>query len=288
MFLYESTADLTVGGKTKSVYFLASEADMSGFVDLHRGKEPVAFPGTNQAVLNNGLADALNLEVGDTVTLRTADLDTLSLTVSGIFDNNVYNYVLVSSDTLRTQWAREPETNTAYLNVLQELDVREAAAAVSDRQDVISVTVCQDMADRVTSMMDSLDYIVALVVISAAALAFIVMYNLTNINITERVREIATIEVLGFYPMESAAYVFREGMALTAMGCALGLVAGKFLHAFVISQIRVDMVYFSPVISWTSYLWAVGFTFLFACMVDFFLYFKLNRINMAEALKSVE
>ena len=288
MFLYESTADLTVGGKTKSVYFLASEADMSGFVDLHRGKEPVAFPGTNQAVLNNGLAEALNLEVGDTVTLRTADLDTLSLTVSGIFDNNVYNYVLVSSDTLRTQWAREPETNTAYLNVLQELDVREAAAAVSDRQDVISVTVCQDMADRVTSMMDSLDYIVALVVISAAALAFIVMYNLTNINITERVREIATIEVLGFYPMESAAYVFREGMALTAMGCALGLAAGKFLHAFVISQIRVDMVYFSPVISWTSYLWAVGFTFLFACMVDFFLYFKLNRINMAEALKSVE
>lgn len=84
MFLYESTADLTVGGKTKSVYFLASEADMSGFVDLHRGKEPVAFPGTNQAVLNNGLAEALNLEVGDTVTLRTADLDTLSLTVSGI------------------------------------------------------------------------------------------------------------------------------------------------------------------------------------------------------------
>ena len=125
-------------------------------------------------------------------------------------------------------------------------------------------------------------------VLSAAALAFIVMYNLTNINITERIREIATIKVLGFYPAESAAYVFREGMALTAMGCALGLAAGKLLHAFIIRQVRVDMVYFTPRIFWTSYLWAVVLTFLFACIVDLFLYFKLERINMAEALKSVE
>lgn len=114
------------------------------------------------------------------------------------------------------------------------------------------------------------------------------MYNLTNINITERIREIATIKVLGFYPAESAAYVFREGMALTAMGCALGLAAGKLLHAFIIRQVRVDMVYFTPRIFWTSYLWAVVLTFLFACIVDLFLYFKLERINMAEALKSVE
>ena len=178
--------------------------------------------------------------------------------------------------------------NTAYVNVPENQAAQESATTVSRQADVLSVMLCQDIAQRVSSMMTSLNYIVALVVLSAAALAFIVMYNLTNINITERIREIATIKVLGFYPAESAAYVFREGMALTAMGCALGLAAGKLLHAFIIRQVRVDMVYFTPRIFWTSYLWAVVLTFLFACIVDLFLYFKLERINMAEALKSVE
>jgi len=152
----------------------------------------------------------------------------------------------------------------------------------------MSVSVVADIKDRVENMMKMMDAVVGLVIGSAGALAFIVLFNLSNINITERIREIATIKVLGFYPAESAAYVFREGMALTAMGCALGLAAGKLLHAFIIRQVRVDMVYFTPRIFWTSYLWAVVLTFLFACIVDLFLYFKLERINMAEALKSVE
>lgn len=288
LFLHESTVDVTAGSKTKSVHLMVPQGDLTGFVDLHRDQEQVAFPGENQAVINNGLAEVMNLKVGDSITLRTPDMDTLVLTVSGIFDNNVYNYVIVSLDTVQRQWGHAPEMKTAYVNAPEGQDVRQAAMTVSEQQDVINTMVSQDMASRVANMLQSMDYIVALVVLSAAALAFIVMYNLTNINITERIREIATIKVLGFYPRESAAYVFREGMALTAMGCAVGLVAGKFLHAFVIGQIRVDTVYFDPRVAWTSYLWAVGLTFLFACIVDFFLYFKLERINMAEALKSVE
>lgn len=288
LFLHESTADFTAGAKTKSVHFLASPGELTGFVSLHRDQEPVAFPGKGQAVISKGLAETMDLQVGDAALLRTLEMDTLSVTISGIFDNNVYHYVLVSMDTVQEQWGTTPSVNTAYVNVPENQPAQESATTVSQQADVLSVMLCQDMAQRVSSMMKSLDYIVALVVLSAAALAFIVMYNLTNINITERIREIATIKVLGFYPKESAAYVFREGMALTAMGCALGMVAGKLLHAFIIHQIRVDMVYFTPRISWTSYLWAVLLTFLFACIVDFFLYFKLERINMAEALKSVE
>lgn len=288
LFLHESTADLTAGTRTKSVHFLASQEELSGFVSLHRGKEPVAFPEKGQAVISEGLAEVLDIQVGDSVLLHMPDMDTLSVTVSGIFDNNVYHYVLVSMDTVLEQWGTTPSVNTAYVNVPENQAAQESATTVSRQADVLSVMLCQDIAQRVSSMMTSLNYIVALVVLSAAALAFIVMYNLTNINITERIREIATIKVLGFYPAESAAYVFREGMALTAMGCALGLAAGKLLHAFIIRQVRVDMVYFTPRIFWTSYLWAVVLTFLFACIVDLFLYFKLERINMAEALKSVE
>ena len=288
LFLHESMADLTAGAGTKSVHLLASQEELTEFVSLHRGREPVAFPSKGQAVISRGLAETLDLQVGDSVVLRTPEMKTLDVTVSGIFDNHVYHYVLVSVDTVQEQWGTEPPVNTAYLYVPEGQTAQESSIVVSSQADVLSVMLCQDMAERVSNMMQSLDYIVALVVISAAALAFIVMYNLTNINIAERVREIATIKVLGFYPMESASYVFREGMALTAMGCALGLVAGKLLHAFVISQVRIDMVFFTPKVAWTSYLWAVVLTFLFACMVDVFLYFKLERINMAEALKSVE
>lgn len=288
LFLHESTADATGGSQTKSVHFLALEEAPTGFINLKDGDADIPAPGAGEAVVNNGLAEVMNLQVGDRISLRTSDLEQLTLTVSGIFDNNVYNYVIISQDTAREQLGHAAKVNTAYLHVQEGQDPHEASALVSEQKGVLNVSVTQDMEARVENMMGSLDYIVALVVLCAAALAFVVIYNLTNINITERVREIATLKVLGFYPAESAAYVFREGMALTAMGCILGLVAGKLLHAYVISQIRVDMVFFTPRVSWISYVAAVLLTFLFAALVDVFLYFKLERINMAEALKSVE
>lgn len=288
LFLHESVVDVSAGGAVKSSRLLAAGGPLEGFVDLHRGGEPVAFPGPGEAVINNGEAEALGLGVGDKITVRTGDLKTLELTVSGIFDNNVYHYVIVSQETVKAQWGEAAAEATAYLTVAQEQDVHQAAAVVAAQENVLSVSVSQDMRTRVDSTMKSMDAIVVLVVFCAAALAFIVLYNLTNINITERVREIATIKVLGFFPRESASYVFREGLALTGMGCALGLIGGRFLHAFVMDQIRIDMVHFTAQVAWTSYLWSVGLTFLFACIVDFFLFFKLEKINMAEALKSVE
>lgn len=287
LFLHESTADATAGAVTKSVHLMLTDGSVEGFLKLRQGNNPVPEPSVGQAVISNGLAEVMGLSTGDTITLRTADMEEMTLTVSGIFDNNVYHYVLTAQDSAQAQWGHRAKINTAYLHVNQE-DVHEVSALVSARKNVLNVAVSEDMALRVSNMLTSVDYIVALVILCAAALAFIVIYNLTNINITERTREIATIKVLGFYPWESASYVFREGMALTAMGCAVGLLAGKFLSDFVISQIRVDMVYFTSRVTVPSYLWAVLLTFLFSALVDVFLFFKLERINMAEALKSVE
>ena len=137
-------------------------------------------------------------------------------------------------------------------------------------------------------MMVSLDYIVVLIIICAGSLAFVVLYNLTNINITERIREIATIKVLGFYPNETAAYVFRENIFLTAIGAMAGIFLGRWLHWFVMEQINIDMVCFARIIRPQSYLYSIALTFLFACIVNAVMFFKLERINMAESLKSVE
>ena len=137
-------------------------------------------------------------------------------------------------------------------------------------------------------MMQALDYIVILVIFCSGALAFIVLYNLTNINIIEHYREIATVKVLGFRGSETAAYVFRENVLLSALGALIGLPLGRLLHRFVVGQIRVDLIHFELRIAPLSYLWSLLFTFVFVAAVDGFMYFRLERIHMAEALKSNE
>ena len=137
-------------------------------------------------------------------------------------------------------------------------------------------------------MMKSLDYIIALVVLSAGALAFIVLYNLTNINITERIREIATIKVLVFYPRETSSYVFRENVILTIISALVGLPLGKWLHQFVMEKVQIDMLSFDIHISPLSYLLGIVGTFVFAAIVNLAMRRKLNNISMTESLKSIE
>ncbi len=148
------------------------------------------------------------------------------------------------------------------MNILTDMDIHEAAAEISDIDNVTAVSVSEDIKERFSSMMSSLNYVIILIVISAGLLAFIVLYNLTNINITERIREIATIKVLGFYPGETASYVFRENIILTAIGAAAGLILGRLLHAFVMARIDIDMVSFDVKILPLSYLFSFLLTFV--------------------------
>ena len=151
---------------------------------------------------------------------------------------------------------------------------------------VVSATI--DTLDRVDSMMKSLNIIVYLVIGSAMALAAVVVYNLTNINIAERVREIATVKVLGFYKEETSAYVFRENILLAIMGAAVGLVLGKILHAFVMSEIVVDLITFDVRVTAFSYILAFVLTVLFTFIINLLMGKKLDEISMTESLKAVE
>lgn len=288
LFFYRASMNLEHKDKTREVHLIASGGEADGFVDLHSGEEALNEPGPGETVLSVGAAEALGIKIGDTILLRDPDMKELTLRVSGIFENYVYNLALIHPDTLTEQWGSCPDSQMAYINVTEGQDVHAVGALVAGMDGVVNVSISQDLADQVGSMLDAMDLVVITIVICAGLLAVVVLYNLTNISITERVREIATIKVLGFNSRESALYVFKENLLLSAMGAGAGLVGGIYLLKFVMSQIRIDMVWMPARLTPLSFVLAVALTMLSAVIVDLILYFKLEKINMAEALKSVE
>ena len=287
-FVHQSTADLEFGDKTNSVNLLVGGEDMGQFFDLHDGSKTLSLPGDGEALVSVGVAELLDISAGDEIVVRNADSEALHLTVSGVFDNHVFNYVIVNPGTYESQLGEAPEYQVAFATVSEGKDPRVVGADFTALNNVMNVTVSEALADQVGSMLEVLDLIVATVIVCAAILAVIVLYNLTNINITERMREIATIKVLGFNSWETALYVFKENLILSIFGALIGLLGGKLLLDFVMSQIKIDMVWFTSRLFATSLLLSVGITVLVAVLVDVVLYYRLEKINMAEALKSAE
>ena len=287
-FFHQSSAELHFDGQLREVYLIASDETLKEYIDIHSGEESLPMPGVGEVMVSIGAAEILGISPGDTVTLRDADMKELTLTVSDIFDNNVYGYVIVSPETIEAQWGSAPEKQVAYVTVREGLDVHSISARIIGMEDVLNVVVCQDVADSVAQMLDALDLVVMTIVASAGLLAGIVLYNLININIKERLREIATIKVLGFNARETAAYVFKENLLLSLMGAVLGLPGGRLLLGYVMSQVKIDMLWIGTKVGPVSYLLSFVMTLLSAVVVDFIFHFVLDKINMAEALKSVE
>lgn len=287
--LFNSASWDLISGKTvKSVQLLSPQTkedstDFRSFFHLETLEgEEIALPKPGELLICISLADRYDLSVGDEVTLRSENMREVPVKIAGIFRNHVYNYAIANDADIKG------DLNTAYLKFPAGTDVFTEQTKLSEIKDVININVYETMKERFTKMLDSLNYIVLIVILSAAGLAFVVLYNLTNINITERIREIATIKVLGFYPNETAQYIFRENYVLTFFGMLAGLGLGVLLHRFVMAQIIVDMVYFNKQIKPLSFALGVILTFLFAFLVSLFMRRKLERINMAESLKSVE
>lgn len=287
---YETTLDLEIAGQIKSVNLVVIQEpeNLDGFISLHTGSgKAIEYPEAGEAVIAKQIADNYKVGIGDEIWLYDEDRNAIRVTISGICENFVYNYVYIASETYEAQIG-ELDYKTLYANIPEEADLHQTAASVMQIENVSTVSVNEDFKERFTSMMGNLDYVVVVIILCAAALAFIVLYNLNNINITERLREIATIKVLGFYQRETAKYVFRENTVLAGIGCVVGLFLGKLLHAFVMQEAKIDMVSFDVHIQWTSYLYSIILTFVFTWLVNRMMTGKLNRINMAESLKSVD
>ncbi len=290
MYAYQGSTTVSAGNSEQSGYLTVvdSDSNIQNFIDFHSKDGQLELPSDGGALINIGLAQDLELEVGDSFSIRGDDTGVMTFTVSGIFDNYIYNYVYITTETYTSISGAEPEINTAFLTVPDNVDQSSAAALLLGMDNVINVSESNVMRDRIGSMMDSLIYIVLLTIVCAAALAFIVIYNLTNINITERLREIATVKVLGFYQWESAIYVLRENIVLTVLGALVGIPLGFGLNSFIINAINVDLIRFTPQIAFRSFAISLLLTFVFSILVDFLMYFRLNRINTAEALKAAE
>ena len=288
MFYNHSSVEVEYKNQVKAIYLMAAGPRIQEFVDFHCGEESLSMPAINEVLLSAGVAENLGIHTGDQIVMRNADMERLELTVAGVYDNHVDNYAVIIPETIEAQWGRTPEAQVAMVQVSEDQDVYEASTVITELSDVMSVAISEEFAAMVGSMMDALDLVVWVIVFCAGLLAAIVLYNLTNININERIREIATIKVLGFNASETAAYVFKENVALTVIGSGFGLGLGYLLLLFVMSQIKIDMVWFKALIMWPSYVWSIVLTMLAACIVNFVFYFKLDKINMAEALKSVE
>lgn len=290
MYAMEKTIDLVTDKGTKSIHMVAVENpdEVGDFISLHTKKqEPIAYPKEGEAVLSKKVAETYAVKKGDTILLRDSDNNEMHLKVTGICENHIYNYVYIAPESYEKQIGDVVFKNV-YVRLQDASDIHEVSAVLMKADGVTAVTVNSDMLSRISQMMSCMNYIVIIIIICAGALAFIVLYNLNNINITERVREIATIKVLGFYPKETASYVFRENMVLTAIGCGLGLILGKWFHRFVMGEIQIDMVSFNVQINAVSYLFSVLLTMGFAWIVNCMMTGKLERINMAESLKSID
>lgn len=255
-----------------------------------KGHKPISFD-EDSVIISEKIANNLNLAVGDTIQLQPmpADGSAVSLTVTDITENYTYNYVYLSPSTYWKLYGEAPAYNQYLVNANgSEETNRFVHEQLPNQEGVSYVTMIQDTLGSIEDALGSIDAVVLILIVSAGLLAFVVLYNLTNINVCERIREIATIKVLGFSDHEVNAYIYRETIILTSIGCLIGLLFGNLLFQFVIQTVEVDMVMLGRIIDWKSYLISIALTFVFALLVNLVMNHKMKKIDMIESLKSVE
>ncbi|HIR09448.1 MAG TPA: ABC transporter permease [Candidatus Avoscillospira stercoripullorum] len=283
----ETVDTLTKKGVSSTNVIATDDEAITQLFGLTYEGETVAWPTGNDAVISEKLAKLCDVGIGDTIRVQRPDGMVVEIPVEGIFENYVNHYILLTAEGYETWIGNPVEYTTAFASASGE-DISAVGARLASADHVVSVTLSQEFRDMIASTLEGLDAVIVLVVACALALSFVVSYNLININITERAREIATIKVLGFYRWETYSYVFREALVLTGLGCVVGIPMGIWLHRFVMDRVQVDMVSFQVRISPWSYLLALLLTLLLTFVVDALLIRKIDRIHMAESLKSVE
>ncbi len=238
-------------------------------------------------ILSEKLAKILAVDVGDMVTVGD---DEFEAEVVGICENYVYNYVYISADNYAEFTGDSPEYNMAYAYTPELSDTLEKQLGTDylDRDDVTAISFTSTLVNDFEDMISSMNIIVLVMIICAGALAIVVLYNLTNINLAERNREIATIKVLGFKHLETANFVYRENIILMIFGIAVGLVLGIWLWSFVVKTVEIDTIMFGKQIHAMSYVWAALLTAVFSFVVNFIMFFRIKAVNMVESLKSIE
>lgn len=264
----------------------APKGDISAFVTLE-SPDGEKLSLSDGAVINEKLAKLCSLKKGDTVYLTDTDGMELTFKIGGIMKNYALNYVIVSEEMF-TQAAGETECSVAFFNVADGTDTKALRSELIADGRILGTSFLGEQTKSLHDQVKSLDTIVILLIVCAVFLALTVLYNLAEINITERRRELATVKVLGFFDRETAAYVSRENLLSAIIGIAVGFGVGKLLHLFVVYTVEVETVMFNRELVWWAYLAGAAVTAAFTVLVNIVLYFKLKKIDMVESLKSAE
>lgn len=280
-------------GVSKEVYLNVPEnvEKFSDFVVLQDRTTKEKYQLTDKgAVLTEKMAKELGVSAGDTVTIKEENEKERTVKISQICENYMSHYLYMTPAVYKAAYGKEPKYNSIYYRTegrtTKEAELVGEAALKLDG--ALSVSYTTELRQQVDDMLQSLDIVIVVLIISAGMLAFVVLYNLNNINITERKRELATLKVLGFYDKEVTEYVYRENILLTLIGSVFGMLLGKILHRFIIVTVEIDSVMFGRNINTISFVYAFLLTVVFSLFVNGVMYFKLKKINMVESLKSVE
>lgn len=289
----ETIMDVSANDVTKEAYLFVPEdlAAVDRFVHLRNRESHKEYVLDDDHVLiTEKLAGLLEIGEGDTIYLKEDEGVRYPVVVGGIAENYLHHYVYMTPALYKKVYGKVPRYNAMFLGVndLDDETQNRLGTELTSFDSVMAVTFIGTMRGQINDMLDSLNVVIWVLIISAGLLAFVVLYNLNNININERQRELATMKVLGFYNPELAAYVYRENVMLTILGSMVGVVMGFFLHRYVMTTVEVDMLMFGRQIRPISYVYSVLMTYAFSSFVNFVMYYKLKRIDMVESLKSVE
>ena len=280
-------------GETSYTAYLTVPEDTEvykDFVVLQDRKTGTPYAMDDETVIiTEKLANLLRVSTGDKITVTDNDVDK-EVTVGHIAENYLMSYVYMSPALYETTFGETPKWNKieAFIPGLTSENSESYSAKLLALNAVSGTSTTDYVRSKFEEVLNSLNIVTLILMTAAGMLAFIVLYNLNNINITERRRELATIKVLGFYDLEVAEYVYRENILLTIIGALVGAVFGKYLHAYIITSVETEVLMFIRRADFSSYIYAIIITFGFSIFVNWLMYYRLKKIDMVESLKSVE
>lgn len=292
---YENVREKNISVKKKddnyqsSIFVLENPKKVDSFVGLKdsNGNLKLSEKGV---IITEKLSKLLEVKEGDKIILEDSEKKKFNVLITGITENYVAHYIYMTPNFYKNLFGVETKYNQVLIktNNISKNAEESISKDFVKNDNITAVNFKSFLVENFEKMLSNLGYVTLLLVISSGALAFVVLYNLTNVNISERLREIATIKVLGFYDREVSAYVFRENMILTVIGAFAGLGLGAVLHRFIMTTVELEAIMFSQEINIISFVNAFIITISFSLIVNFFMYFKLKKIEMVESLKSVD
>ena len=283
--------DGTLDDTQTAAYLMVPEApqDISAYINLIDldSQEPLSLDDSG-VIASQKIGNILDLAAGGNFDFHADTGQEASLKLSALTQNYAMNYVYLTPEYYAEAFGEEPAYNSLFINLGEGVDKDDVASKIAAIDNVKGASFKEDSHNTFLKSIDNMNYIVFIIILSAGFLAFIVLYNLVNINVGERIRELATLKVLGFRDFETTMYIYRENAVCTVLGIILGLALGVLLERYVLREVEVDRIVFIKTIDFFSYLWSTLLTLLFALIVNVLLHRKLKKINMAESLKSIE